>query len=923
MTKSRRVRLRHGLTAALLLLAGFAIPGRADADTGTILVVAKTAACSDSGPATVATPFCTLQHALDVVNPGDTIAANGIFPAVTMTRSGTPSAPITIARLGYVVSGAASNFYVGDQAADVRPAFTFSGVHDVQAFQMSMGGNDSEPGVLLSDSHDVTFTQERLSAGNAAVALEVDGTSSNISVYRTSLNDGESDGVHIDSGASNIVLSTNNVNARHVGIAANGAQHVSITSNTIWTQGGNGVTLTGGSNATLENNVLTTISYTNAPGVGIVVAADSLSTVHVDYNAMDSRGGGADYMWGGKAYVTPAAFTAATGQGVHDVNAPGGLAEGSPAVDSADVNAVGELSIDYTNRPRRDDPLVANTGAGSSTYYDRGAVELQDSISFPAQPSPPPAGVVPWTYAAPAATSAWGEPLTVTTNYGDGSAPVTSTGTAPPHTYTATGTYYVSAMATDTDGTVGYTPTEWVVAATPSASQLSIAAALQQESPTTYDLDTLQFTFSLPDSFEAYGNTLVDFGDGSTPQLAYDGMTHSYFQPGYYTVSVSRTDVLGRISTASTVVAAGLGFAARTPIRDYDTRQAKKQIPGHGTLQLSADQLHATGAAVVLNTTVTNAAQSGYLVVYPGGTNRPNASVENFAAHQTVANQSTDLINGTLNFYNASAGPIDLIVDTFGSQAVGPSLASYKPIGPTRALDTRGGAAVAGGGTATVDVAAVGVPADAQDVVLNITTTNTHSSGYLSAYAPGSTTTTSVSNWASGQTVANLVVVPVAGGKVTLKNYGSGTVNFIADVAGYYSVRTTPDQTVYMPVAPTRIMDTRTGAGVAGHVAQLAPGQTIKLMISGKSGVPVSGVTAAALNLTATAAKGGGFLVVYPDGTTRPTASSLNFVGSASVANASTMPIGADGAIDIHNGGNYSVDVIVDLEGTYFAYPTG
>ena len=47
---------------------------------------------------------------------------------------------------------------------------------------------------------------------------------------------------------------------------------------------------------------------------------------------------------------------------------------GSPAIDSANSNAPGELPTDQFGDPRTDDPSVLNTGVG---YYDRGAVELE------------------------------------------------------------------------------------------------------------------------------------------------------------------------------------------------------------------------------------------------------------------------------------------------------------------------------------------------------------------------------------------------------------------------------------------------------------------------------------------------------------------------------------------------------------------
>jgi hypothetical protein len=55
------------------------------------------------------------------------------------------------------------------------------------------------------------------------------------------------------------------------------------------------------------------------------------------------------------------------------------------------------------------------------------------------------------------------------------------------------------------------------------------------------------------------------------------------------------------------------------------------------------------------------------------------------------------------------------------------------------------------------------------------------------AVYPNGTTRTSASNLnlVTGQTAPNLVVVPVINGKVSFYN-NAGSVNLIADVAGYY-----------------------------------------------------------------------------------------------------------------------------------------
>jgi hypothetical protein len=105
----------------------------------------------------------------------------------------------------------------------------------------------------------------------------------------------------------------------------------------------------------------------------------------------------AEYDWAGTTYAGPTAFTAATGQGAHDLDADPMIttyarplpAEGSPAIDSANADAPGELGTDLNGSARVDDPLVANTGAGSRSYDDRGAFELADLARQSIGPSSP------------------------------------------------------------------------------------------------------------------------------------------------------------------------------------------------------------------------------------------------------------------------------------------------------------------------------------------------------------------------------------------------------------------------------------------------------------------------------------------------------------------------------------------------------
>jgi LPXTG-site transpeptidase (sortase) family protein len=113
-------------------------------------------------------------------------------------------------------------------------------------------------------------------------------------------------------------------------------------------------------------------------------------------------------------------------------------------------------------------------------------------------------------------------------------------------------------------------------------------------------------------------------------------------------------------------------------------------------------------------------------------------------------------------------------------------------------------------------------------------------------------------------------------------------------------------------VAPERLIDTRSsarpGAGAVVHVP-----------IVGRFGVSKSAV-AVVINVTATDSANGGYVTVYPGSSERPNVSNLNLPGpGATLANLVTVPVGADGGVDVFT--ETGTHVIVDLFGWY--EPTG
>ncbi|HUY61994.1 MAG TPA: IPT/TIG domain-containing protein, partial [Candidatus Dormibacteraeota bacterium] len=247
-----------------------------------------------------------------------------------------------------------------------------------------------------------------------------------------------------------------------------------------------------------------------------------------------------------------------------------------------------------------------------------------------------------------------------------------------------------------------------------------------------------------------------------------------------------------------------------------------------------------------------------------------------------------------------------------------PSGEAYAALPPYRILDTRKTAALAPGGQLTLPVAGTGsgtdaVPAGAVAVVLNVTVTEGTRAGVLTVYPAGlGSPPTSNLNWVKGETVPNLVTVPLSpGGAVGIVNRSAGSVDVVVDVEGYYAAPVS-GAGQYAALTPARILDTRYGTG--GIKGPIAGGQTIAMQVTGRGGVPASGVAAVVLNVTVTQTTRSGFLTAYPTGTTRPTASNVNWVKGETVANRVMVPVGTNGQVALYN--SYGdTQIVVDVSG--------
>ncbi|MFT3853931.1 MAG: hypothetical protein QM733_14490 [Ilumatobacteraceae bacterium] len=362
-------------------------------------------------------------------------------------------------------------------------------------------------------------------------------------------------------------------------------------------------------------------------------------------------------------------------------------------------------------------------------------------------------------------------------------------------------------------------------------------------------------------------------------------------------------------------------FVPLSPARVFDTRDGtggnvvaltggvttRLQLAGRGGVP-------AAGAtAVVLNVTVDRPSAPGFLTLWPSGEARPTVSSLNFDPGDLITNMVTVKVgaNGMVDLFNLQ-GAVPVVIDVVGYYtAASTGSGRFTALSPGRVLETGFDHKIGPGGTVDVQVTGTrGVPASGVSAVaVNITVDDPSAAGYLTVYPTGEGRPyASTVNFVAGRTIANLTLAKVgAGGKVSIFNF-DGAVRVVADVVGYFSA----SGGQFVPVTPTRIVDSRSGAAMGGPIG---PGQVVTLPMGGVDPVP-GNASGAVVNVTATASSAASFLTVYPTGTPRPEDSSnVNpRVGATAVPNQDYVKLGAGGQVDLFNLAG-STQVIVDVFG--------
>jgi len=267
--------------------------------------------------------------------------------------------------------------------------------------------------------------------------------------------------------------------------------------------------------------------------------------------------------------------------------------------------------------------------------------------------------------------------------------------------------------------------------------------------------------------------------------------------------------------------------------------------------------------------------------------------------------------------------PVAVTAGAGVARAAGPGPAStYIPVAQTRLFDSNNsggnlGSASSGASPTVVQITGGSspVPAGATAVAMDVTVVpTTTDGGHLDVWpSDEAKPATSNLNWSGLENTTGFVTSKLsASGQVDLSNW-RGSVRVLVDLDGYYAPGVGAG---YVPVDGARVYDTRVGTnGVSGP---LGPAQSEAFPMAGLGGVPASGVTSVAVDVTTVAPTAQGFLTVYADGSALPAVSNTSVVAGEIKTTFVVARLGTDGAMRIYNNAG-STQVVVDVVGYYTA----
>ena len=279
-----------------------------------------------------------------------------------------------------------------------------------------------------------------------------------------------------------------------------------------------------------------------------------------------------------------------------------------------------------------------------------------------------------------------------------------------------------------------------------------------------------------------------------------------------------------------------------------------------------------------------------------------------------------DDLGGSSLYYTSLSGELHKI--SFESPAVTSSAGAFTPLTPTRILDTRNGIGYSGakpGNGSVVSLQAAGangIPPDAVAVSVNLTGTESAGPGFVTMYPDDESQplASSLNFTTANETVANAALIRLpASGRLNL--FTQRSAHLVVDVTGYWKASGPAQSGRFVPASvPARLLDTRVGNGAP--TALLGAFGSVDLQVTGRGGVPASGVSAVAMVVTVADSVRAGFITVWPTGQPQPNASSLNAIGPNDFrSNLVIVPVGSVGKVTLL--AQSPTDLVADVAGWF------
>ncbi|CAN5660718.1 hypothetical protein BH10ACT1_BH10ACT1_25650 [soil metagenome] len=414
-----------------------------------------------------------------------------------------------------------------------------------------------------------------------------------------------------------------------------------------------------------------------------------------------------------------------------------------------------------------------------------------------------------------------------------------------------------------------------------------------------------------------------------------------------------------------------------TPCRIIDTRsnsggplrpgtQRSFQVSGSSP-RFAAQGGRSGGCGVPAGATAVEASVSavaptgvGYFRAWPTGAAPPNATFLNYSTGKGTTNTGSIAL--------AAAGVRDVTILNAGARShyvvdlqgyyVDPVAfpldpgSVYEAITPCRVVDTRAPSSSAlgpnaqrgfqVGGTGSQFAAQGGkaggcaIPEGATAVEASVTAVGPTATGFFRAWPTGvSAPNATFLNYSQGRSSTNTgsIALQVAGTEnkdLTVENF-SATADYVIDVQGYFiDSDVDPTGSLYRPISPCRVADTRSGSSTP-----FTPNAQRGLQVGGTGpqfatqggkvdgcAIP-EGATAVEASVTAVAPSAGGYFRAWPTGVGAPNATFLNYSRNQSTTNTGSLSLQLAGTgnkdLTAKNFGG-TADYVVDVQG-YFQPP--